>query len=181
MFLHLYGVGLSLSSRCTCLSALGMLSSSYLPVPNGTMSPAQWISMMFCCVMTESKRVDTAPRHDSECVLLFLLMKDKLCLTLAADRLSGTVLICPSKDPYSDQQLKMELILRSPLLWVNWMRLQYTFLIFQIFGGDANLYNSSRNVILPLIHLGGCCGEISGCPLGPSYHNDPYSTNQAKL
>lgn len=86
---------------CRCLSAFGILANSCSPVPITIVSPIQWISMMFCYIMTESKRVNIAPRQDSEYVLLFLLIKDKLSLILPADRLPGAVLICPSKDPYS--------------------------------------------------------------------------------
>lgn len=39
------------------------------------------------------------------------------------------------------------------------IKIYYTLLIFQIFDGGAAARNSSRNVILLLIHLEGCCGR----------------------
>lgn len=96
---------------------------------------------MFCYIMTESKRVNLALRQDREYVLLFLLIKDKLPLILPADRLPGTVLICPSKAPYSAQHLKMELVVQQATVRgeLDETPIGTTFLISQIFDAGINL------------------------------------------
>lgn len=72
-----------------------ILVTSGLPGPVSTMSPMNWTSMIFfrmsrllrslCTIIKDSRRSNTALGQDSECVLLFLLLRGKLFLILPGD------------------------------------------------------------------------------------------------